>query len=76
MKEPSIYGIFSFGFSDLSFSCVYLFVLEINILFSQGLESVFQEAIHASGAGKQEKRKQKGNVRNKMSRKKNSCMLL
>ena len=42
----------------------------------QGLESISQEAILASEAGKQEKRKQKGNVRNKMSRKKNSCMLL
>jgi len=50
--------------------------LECSAKTGKGLESVFQEAIHASGAGKQEKRKQKGNIRNKMSLKKNSCILL
>ena len=60
---------FSF-FVHLSFI---VFALGINIFFSfQGLESVSEEAILASEAGKQERRKQKGNVRNKMPLKTNS----
>ena len=50
--------------------------LEIFFFSFQGLESVSQEAILVSEAGEKEKRKQKGNVRNKMSLKRTQCMPL